>query len=114
MKIIVNNNMYNTTPVLVSKDIRNGMGNKKFGDGLDSMLFLMKEGNNSFWMKNCLINLDIIFINRDLITEIHHNCKPCISDDCESYTGYGDTVLEIPGGDCKKYNITIGDKIKIV
>jgi uncharacterized membrane protein (UPF0127 family) len=114
MKVIINNNIYNTKPVIVSKDISEGMMDKKFNQDYDSMLFLMTEGENTFWMKNCVTNLDILFINRDLITKIHHNCKPCINEECEKYRGYGDLVLELPGGDCKKFNIHTGDQIKLI
>ena len=44
MKVIINNNIYNTKPVIVSKDISEGMMNKKFNDEYDAMLFLMGEG----------------------------------------------------------------------
>ena len=61
-----------------------------------------------------MVHLDIIFIDGDQITKIHHNCKPCHSDKCENYEGSGDMILELPGGDCRKYNIKEGDVIDIV
>ena len=114
MKIIINNNIYSVKPVVASKDIMEGMMNKKFQSDYDGMLFLMKESENSFWMKNCITNLDIIHINEDYITGIHQNFKPCITEDCDRYKGYGDLVLEISGGDCKKFNIKVGDQVKFI
>jgi uncharacterized protein len=69
------------------------------------MLFFMKNGPHSFWMKNCIVHLDIIYIHDHKIIKIHHNCKPCFENDCDHYEGSGDLVLELPGGTCKKYNI---------
>ena len=96
------------------KEISEGMMGKKF-IGFDGMLFLMSEGNHSIWMKNCIIPLDIIFINSDLsISGIHHNCNPCKFGICESYEGYGKYVLEIEGGRCQDENIEEGDICKFL
>lgn len=111
MNIVINNNSYRVKSALTNKDISNGMMNKKFDDDFDGMLFMLDGIDHSFWMKNCIIPLDIIFINEDIITKIHHNCKPCNQDQCQTYNGNGDIVLELPGGECKKYDINEGDKI---
>jgi uncharacterized membrane protein (UPF0127 family) len=50
-------------------------------------------------------------ISDNTITEIHHQCPPCESEDCESYCGEGDVVLELPSGTCKKLGIQIGDEV---
>jgi hypothetical protein len=74
-------------------------------------------GNNeeqSFWMKNCIIPLDIVFINDDMtIQSIQKNCPPCSSNDCEHYPGNGKYVLELLGGTCEECGIENGQKIKI-
>jgi len=75
------------------------------------MLFLMKGDEQCFWMKDCIVPLDIIMISDNTITEIHHQCPPCESEDCESYCGEGDVVLELPSGTCKKLGIQIGDEV---
>jgi uncharacterized membrane protein (UPF0127 family) len=113
MKVKINNNLFNVKTVLTSKDTQNGMMYRKFDESYDGMLFLMKNEPHSFWMKNCVIHLDIIFIDNERISRIHHNCKPCQSDDCEHYEGKGDMVLELPGGNCKKYNINEGDMVSL-
>ena len=71
----------------------------------------MDKGPHSFWMKNCLVSLDIIFIDENKINVIQHQCKPCKTEECPNYKGYGDLVLELPGGTCEKYNINEGDFI---
>lgn len=114
MELVINNNLFKVKPIISKKDIRNGMMGMKFNEDFTGMLFLMGDGNHSFWMKNCQIPLDIIFIQNNVITKIHHNCPPCDNDDCERYTGYGDLVLEIDGGLCKKYDIQVDDIVDFI
>jgi uncharacterized membrane protein (UPF0127 family) len=113
MDIKINNNLFNVKCVLTSHDIQNGMMFRKF-DTFDGMLFMMDNEDHHFWMKNCIIPLDIIFIENNKITKIHHNCQPCRSNDCERYDGFGDMVLELHGNQCKKYGIKDGDQIEII
>lgn len=113
MKVKINNNLFDVKTVMTPKDIQKGMMGKKF-DGFDGMLFFMKDEPHSFWMKNCIVHLDIIFIDGDKIVKIHHNCKPCMSNDCEHFEGYGNLVLELPGGTCKNYQIKDGDEIELI
>lgn len=112
MEIQINNNLFNVKPLLTSKDIQNGMMFKKFDGSFDGMLFFMQRGPQSFWMKNCSSPLDIIFIDGNTISSISHNCKPCYSDECPTYEGFGDMVLELPGGTCRKYDISEDDEVK--
>lgn len=110
MNLKIKNNLYDVKCVITSKDIQNGMMGKKF-NGFDGMLFLMNGQSHSFWMKNCIIPLDIIFIKNNIISKIHHNCEPCKKSECKNYKGNGDMVLEIKGGDCIKYDIKEGDNV---
>lgn len=112
MDVIINDNLFNVKCVFTQKDIQNGMKGKTFNN-FDGMLFVMDKDNHSFWMKDCIIPLDIIFINDDKITEIHHNCPPCRSDDCESYSGFGDLVLELPANSCSSLKIKVGNPVFI-
>ena len=79
------------------------------------MLFIYdEEGKYSFWMKNTLIPLDIIWINSEKeVVHIQHNAQPCI-EECGILSPEGNTkfVLEINGGMSNRLNI--GDKIKFI
>lgn len=110
MNVIINDNFFDVKCVITKKDIQNGMQNRKF-DGFDGMLFIMDESQHSFWMKDCVISLDIIFVLDNTITKIYTNCHPCLGDDCEQYFGYGNLVLELPGNSCNELNINIGDRL---
>lgn len=78
------------------------------------MLFIYGESLIlSFWMKNTLIPLDMIFIGSDLtIKYIEHDAPPCPPDqNCPMYLPPEPVqyVLEVPGGYTRKYNINVGD-----
>jgi uncharacterized membrane protein (UPF0127 family) len=111
MLLNINNHTFKVKTVFTPKDTQNGMMGKKFDSSFNGMLFLMDEGDHCFWMKDCLIDLDIIFINDNEITEIHYNCPHCDSEVCPNFCVYGDTILELRGGTCKRFDIRKGDKI---
>lgn len=94
-----------------------GLMNREDLDPEKGMLFVFeKEGNYSFWMKNTLIPLDIIWINSSReIVHIERNAQPCTSDYCPSFDPGKNAsyVLEINGGLSEKYGINTGDKANI-
>ena len=81
------------------------------------MLFVFEgDGYHSFWMKNTLIPLDIIWINSSQeIVYIERNAQPCTPDYCPLIVPwtYASYVLEINGGLCDEYDINAGDKVNI-
>jgi uncharacterized membrane protein (UPF0127 family) len=79
------------------------------------MLFIFADEEvRSFWMKNTLIPLDMIFINGShQVVDLIHSVPPCPGDPCPSYTSAYPArfVLEIAGGTAKKLKLEPGDKI---
>lgn len=79
----------------------------------EGMLFdFHQEQPVSFWMKNTLIPLDMIFIAGDgTIRHIHSNAVPLSTDAIPSkFPVRG--VLEINGGSAKLLGLKPGDKVK--
>jgi len=111
MIININDNSFKVKIAKTPEQTQRGMMGKDFDDTFNGMLFLMDEGEHCFWMKNCIIPLDIIFIEDGIITSIHHNCRPCLTDDCKNYCGIGDTILEVRGKTCRKLGIKEGDEV---
>lgn len=76
------------------------------------MLFVFPEARvQSFWMRNTLISLDMIFIDSNkTIISIQRNTK-VMSDQSYSSTGPAKYVLEVDAGFSDKNNIKVGDKI---
>jgi uncharacterized membrane protein (UPF0127 family) len=111
-KIKINDNIFNCKIVASPHERSRGMMGKRFNNTFNGMIFLQGLDDHCFWMKNCIIPLDIIFIKDNVITKIHHNCPPCEDDICdERYCGEGDLVLEIAGNSCDELDINEGDKI---
>jgi uncharacterized membrane protein (UPF0127 family) len=76
------------------------------------MLFYFgKEDERSFWMKDTLIPLDMIFIKADgTISKVHESASPQDLTSVKS-DGPAIAVLELKGGTSKKYGIIAGDKV---
>ncbi|HEX7502885.1 MAG TPA: DUF192 domain-containing protein [Acidobacteriota bacterium] len=79
------------------------------------MLFIFAEEDiRSFWMKNTLIPLDMIFLNNEKqIVDMYCSVPPCRGDPCPGYTSAlpARYVLEIAGGTAAKLKLRVGDKI---
>lgn len=66
----------------------------------------------SFWMRNTLIPLDMIFVRADgSITNVEANTVPLSEEPVLSYEPVV-AVLEIPGGRSAELGIKPGDKVK--
>lgn len=78
----------------------------------DGMLFLFPdERPNSFWMRNTLIPLDMIFIRADrTILGIVENAEPR-TDTPRAVPGLSQFVLEINGGLSRKLGIEAGQTV---
>jgi len=81
------------------------------------MLFIFdNESVFSFWMKDTLIPLDIIFIDKAFkIINIVDNALPCNIEPCPDYSSEKPTkyVLEVNAGFVEKNDIEEGDFISI-
>jgi len=111
MKIILNNKTLKTKVCKTPQEKMEGMQNKKF-KGFDSMLFLLGSDHDCFWMKDCIIPLDILFLDHKFnVIKIFPSCPICDTDDCKRYCSDGSYVLELPSGYCKENNVKSGDKV---
>ena len=88
-----------------------------FRDSLASdkgMLFIHSApGTNAYWMHNCHIALDIIWMNpAHRVVEISANTPPCQAQprDCPSYGGHfpAQYVLELGSGEARKHSVDVG------
>lgn len=79
----------------------------------EGMLFYFGggEGEVSFWMKNTLIPLDMVFIRADgSIAHIHENAVPLSLQSAPSLHPVA-AVLEINGGEASARSIKTGDRV---
>jgi uncharacterized membrane protein (UPF0127 family) len=111
MNIRIGDKIFNAEYLTQPDEIQKGMMGRDSLDGC--MVFKMDKGHHSFWMKNCLIPLDIVFVLNNRISRIHHNCPPADSHQLNPlrYTGIGDHVIEFPGGTCSDFKV--GDRVNM-
>jgi len=114
MNVKINQNIFKVKTLTDKRSQAIGMMGKTFDKSFEGLLFLMGGNKQCFWMKNCIIPLDIIIIRNNVIVNIHHNCPPCKSEECPSYCGNGNIVLELEGGTCEELNIEAGDVIDYI
>ena len=112
MVVQINENYFKVKTLIDSKSQKFGMMNRVFDDSFNGLLFLMGGKKQCFWLKNCLIPLDIIIIKNNVIVNIHHDCPPCLEEPCPSYCGNGNIVLEVEGGTCELLGIEAGDSVE--
>ena len=76
------------------------------------MLFLFAEERiPSFWMKNTLVPLDLVFLSPEgIIIDVIHNARPCTKDPCPQYVPKAAAlaVLEVAAGTAKSYGLDEG------
>jgi uncharacterized membrane protein (UPF0127 family) len=79
------------------------------------MLFVFeRESAVAFWMKNTLIPLDMLWLDRDRrVVHIEKNVPPCKADPCPSYAPArpGLYVLELPAGAADRFGLKAGDRL---
>jgi uncharacterized protein len=81
------------------------------------MLFLFPQpGHHSFWMKNTLIPLDMIWLDREgTVVALHPDVPPCKADPCPSYDPGvpASFVLELGGGEASRHGVAVGARIRL-
>jgi len=97
---------------------RRGYMGRKLIAPEEGLLFLYdRPGLRSFWMKNCLTDLDIIWLDgEDRVIYIEHSTPPCRFDPCPSYGPPQPAlnILEIAGGTAAKEGLEAGDRLLIL
>jgi hypothetical protein len=115
-KVCFKNNCFEVELSITNEEQMLGLMFRKSLDINRGMLFVFKEeGGHSFWMKNTLIPLDIIWINRNKeVVFISVNTQPCKEDPCPSVkpSKKAKYVLEINAGISKEIGLKVGDRLE--
>lgn len=80
------------------------------------MLFIFnEEAPRTFWMKNTLIPLDIIFIGADMVVDQVTTAQPCATEQCPIYPSVqpAQYVVEVNAGFAHEHGIAAGDTVEI-
>ena len=95
-------------------ELRTGLMHRSSLEG--GMLFVFNPPRTlSFWMKNTLIPLDMIFVSSaGEIVKIERDVPPCTTEICPSYGYvYGAYVVEVNAGFADARGISEGDRMEI-
>lgn len=80
------------------------------------MLFVFsEEAPRSFWMKNTLIPLDVMYLSRDFSLVDYQTMEPCGDQPiCPSYPSSASSqyAVEMNAGSVSRYDLKIGDQIQ--
>jgi uncharacterized membrane protein (UPF0127 family) len=116
-EICINNTCFEIEIRDTKEERAEGLMNIEELDEKKGMLFVFDDSSiYSFWMKNTLIELDIIWINENLeIVWIAKNVNPCEEDPCPSYKPQENAkyVLEINAGLSEKHRFKVNDTVTI-
>lgn len=91
-----------------------GLMNRRTLNEQSGMLFVFdEEGPRTFWMKNTLIPLDMIFVAQNLTIVDIATMQPCTADPCQTYTSSAPAlyVLEVNAGFAERNRIETGDTV---
>ncbi|MFQ5768815.1 MAG: DUF192 domain-containing protein [Acidobacteriota bacterium] len=103
---------------LTAQDQARGyMGRRKIAPD-EGMLFVYhRPATRQFWMKNCLVPIDMIWLDdEDRVVATEPNAPPCREDPCPAYGPVIPTysVLEVAGGTVSHEGLEPGDRLLIV
>jgi len=112
------------TPVLYAEvadtpeELRSGLMYRESMPNDQGMLFVFAGGNaqRSFWMKNTLIPLDMIFVNSSMeIVSIQADVPPCVADPCPTYGSVKPAkyVIETNAGYAATFGIEPGQMVTL-
>ncbi|MEM4367133.1 MAG: DUF192 domain-containing protein [Candidatus Anstonellales archaeon] len=66
--------------------VRGLMGRTELPEGKGMLFVFDSEAVQSFWMKNTVVDLEVIFIAKNGTVVAIRHMEPCISDPCPSYS----------------------------
>ncbi len=95
-----------------------GLMNREYLADNHGMLFIFPSAKiESFWMKDTLIPLDLVFLNaQKQVVQIVENAHPCLDtsgETCPVYTSNTPVqyVLELKAGQTKAKQVLVGDQL---
>jgi hypothetical protein len=98
----------------VGERARGMMGRRSVPPGT-GMLFVFEEaGRHSFWMRGCLIPLDIVWLDaRGEVVDVEANAPPCTDSPCPSYAPRAPAsyVIEVGAGRAEPLGLVPGARV---
>lgn len=116
--LTINNRIFTLEIAKTPMEVTRGLMNRNTISEDGGMIFIFDSDEpRSFWMKDTLVNLDMIFVNySNHIVDINRNAKPCIeAEDCISYQSSAPAkyVIEFNADVAEEMGLEIGQQINI-
>jgi uncharacterized protein len=94
-------------------ELERGLSGRKNLENNKGLLFIFENSDkHSFWMKDMLFPIDIIWINENMqVTYIKENARPELFPEIYKPNENAKYVLEVMAGFVDKHNLQIGDKV---
>jgi uncharacterized membrane protein (UPF0127 family) len=114
-KICIKERCFYVELAVTQQQQERGLMFRRYLDEDKGMLFIFNEESvHPFWMKNVILPLDIIWLNREHeVVFISKNAQPCINDFCEDINPDKNSsyALEFNAGTADEIGLDFGDKI---
>ena len=115
--LAINDTVFEVELAITPEERKTGLMRRKKLASNQGMLFIYPEPQIiSFWMKQTLIPLDILFFDsHGQLLETFEDIPPCKTSNCKRYTNQNPSqfVLEVPAGTTRQLKIMIGDGFEI-
>ena len=79
------------------------------------LLMILPSAKVAIWMKNMLMPIDCIYINKKEVVRVYKNLPVCITKNCKKYYSKStvNMILEVNAGTAKRYGIKKNDEVKL-
>ncbi len=83
----------------------------EMADSLGMLFIMASNEEQSFWMRNTYINLDILYVDEDFKIVSQHKQVQALSDQSVASGSDAKYVVEVVGGFSDRYGVSLGDSI---
>ena len=79
------------------------------------LLMILPPAKVAIWMKNMLMPIDCIYINKKEVVRVYKNLPVCITKNCKKYYSKSivNMILEVNAGTAKRYGIKKNDEVRL-
>ena len=79
------------------------------------LLMILPSAKVAIWMKNMLMPIDCIYINKKEVVRVYKNLPVCITKNCKKYYSKSivNMILEVNAGTAKRYGIKKNDEVRL-
>ncbi|MHB8231500.1 MAG: DUF192 domain-containing protein [bacterium] len=79
------------------------------------LLMIMPPAKVAIWMKNMLMPIDCIYIDKKEVVKVYRNLPACRTKNCKKYYSKSltDMVLEVNAGTAERYGIRKNDEVAL-